>query len=163
MKPLILILLIITFGLHQPKTNDAGLEIYRVNKSYSDLIEEYNSECLYCLDIKKEDLFDKPILTEDDFEKFDWVNQQIELTEKAKKQLKELKIPLKGLPVAMVLNGEIVYGFWFWNIVSSFGCDRVYTYPTLDFKIRFGLPQSNTFGNDPRFDERLENYLTNKK
>ena len=120
-------------------------------------------ECYYCLDLTTEDLFDKPLLTSKDIEEFDWTNQQIKLTEEARRKLKDLEIPLQGLPVAMVLNGKIIYGFWFWNEVSSFGCDRVYTYPGLDFKIKFGLPQSNTFGNDPRFDERLEKYIEGKK
>lgn len=103
------------------------------------------------------------MLTEKDFEKIDWINQQIQLTEKAKQKINNLNIPLQGLPVAMILNGEIIYGFWFWNEVSSFRCDRVYTYPTLDFKIKFGLPSSNTFGNDPRFNERLKNYINEKE
>ena len=69
------------------------------------------------------------------------------------------------MPVVLALNGEIIYGFWLWNDMSSFGCDRVYTYtyPKLDFKIKFGLPQNNTFGNDPRFDERLKAYSERKK
>ena len=163
MKTLILILSIVTFGLPQFQVADSGLEIYQVKKPYSDFINKDKPECYNCLDIKTEDLFDKPLLTENDFRKFDWTNQQIELTEKARQKLKDLEIPLQGLPVAMVLNGELIYGFWFWNVFSSFGCDRVYTYPTLDFKIEFGLPKSNTFGSDPRFDKRIKKYLNEKK
>ena len=33
-------------------------------------------------------------------------------------KIEKLKIPLQGLPVAMVLNREIIYGFWFWNRLS---------------------------------------------
>ena len=163
MKILILILSIAIFGITKFHIEDSGLEIYQVKKTYPDFTKKDKPECYYCLDIKPKDLFDKPLLTEKDFQKFDWINQQIELTEKGKQKLKSLEIPLQGLPVAMVLNGELIYGFWFWSEVSSFGCDRVYTNPTLDFKIKFGLPQSNTFGDDPRFDKRLEKYLNENK
>ncbi|KUJ62882.1 hypothetical protein AR687_05665 [Flavobacteriaceae bacterium CRH] len=59
----------------------------------------------------------------------------------------------------MVLNNKLIYGFWFWNDFSSFGCDRVYTYPKKDFKIKFGLPSNNTFGVDPRFNQELKKYI----
>ena len=59
----------------------------------------------------------------------------------------------------ITLNEKIIYYLWFWNIDSSFGYDRVYTFPTVDFKISFGLPKNNHFGNDPRFDEMLKNYI----
>ncbi|BDD03909.1 hypothetical protein [Aureibacter tunicatorum] len=160
MKTIILILSILIMGLGQAPKKDNGLEIYQVKKRIP--IFSTKPECYYCLDIKTEDLFDKPILTELDFIEFDFTNQQIKLTEEGRKKLKNIEIPLEGLPVAMLLNGEIIYGFWFWNIISSFGCDRVYSYPTLDFKIKFGLPESNTFGEDPRFDQRLEKYINKK-
>jgi hypothetical protein len=163
MKTLILILSIITFGLTQFQRADSGLEIYQVKKPYPDSTKQTKPECYYCLDLQSKDLFEKPLLTEKDFKKFDWNNQRIELTEEAKQRMNQLKIPLEGLPVAIVLNGEIIYGFWFWNAFSSFGCDRVYTYPTLDFTIKFGIPSSNTFGSDPRFDERLKKYSELKK
>jgi hypothetical protein len=150
-------------GLFKIQSKDTGIEIYMLKKSYPDFTQENKPECYYCLDIKREDLFEKPLLSEKDFKKFDWVNQQIELTEDAKQKIKELKIPLQGLPVAMVLNGEIIYEFWFWNEFSSFGCDRVYTYPRLEFKLNCGIPESYFFGNDPRFDERLKNYVSNIK
>ena len=163
MKTLILFLSIMTFGLTPPQKTESGIEIFQVKKAYPDFTKKGKTECYYCLDLKTEDLFDKPLLTGKDIKEFDWTNQQIELTEEARQKLKDLEIPLQGLPVAMVLNGEMIYGFWFWNEVSSFRCDRAYTYPRLDFKIKFGLPKSNTFGHDPRFDERLEKYLNEKK
>ncbi len=62
----------------------------------------------------------------------------------------------------MTLNGRRIYSLWFWNLFSSFGCDRVFAYPTVDFKIKFGLPEDNTFGTDPRFDEKLRKYVVSK-
>ncbi len=47
------------------------------------------------------------------------------------------------MPVALTLNGEVIYGFWLWNEYSSFGCDRVYTYPKMYFKLQFGLKTIN--------------------
>lgn len=66
------------------------------------------------------------------------------------------------MPVAMMLNGEIIYGFWLWNVFSSFGCDRVFTYPKMGFFIKFGLPNDYIFGEDPRFDKRIEEFLEKK-
>lgn len=149
MKTFFLILSISIIGLFKIQSNNNGIEIYLVKKSYPDFTQKNKPECYYCLDINNEDLFEKPLLTEKDFKKFDWANQQIQLTDDAKQKIKELKIPLQGLPVAMVLNGEIIYGFWFWNEISSFGCDRVYTYPTLDFKVKCGLPKSFFFWKGP--------------
>jgi len=137
-----------------------GLEIYRVKKEFPDFTKKPIPECYYCLELQKKDLFENPLLEESDIEFFDWKEQQIKLTEIGKIKIKELKIPLQGLPMAMVLNGELIYGFWFWNDVSSFGCDRVFTYPKLDFKLKFG--HQKTYGKDPRFDGNLEKYINEK-
>ena len=76
--------------------------------------------------------------------------------------ISDLDIPVQGLAVAIVLNGKPIYGFWFWNVFSSFGCDRVYAYPKHDFEIKFGLPNDYTFGSDPRFNIELKQYLDKK-
>jgi len=157
---LILILGFILFGCEKPK--ETGLEIYLVDIAYPDFTKPPKAECLYCFEPKKSDLFDEPLFTESDFKKFDWEKQQIILTDDGRRKLSEIEIPLEGLPVAMVLNKKPIYGFWFWNMVSSFGCDRVFTYPKMDFKIKFGLPDNNTFGEDPRFNSVLKDYLDEK-
>lgn len=154
------ILSFILFGCEKPK--EVGIEIYQVRISNPDFTKALESECIYCFEPKKSDLYDEPIITESDIESFDWEKQQITLTEEGKHKMFETEIPLEGLPVAMVLNEKPIYGFWFWNMVSSFGCDRVFTYPKMDFKIKFGLPDNNTFGEDPRFDDGLKNYLDGK-
>ena len=141
-----------------------GLSIYMAYHFYPDFTESTNSVCYYCFEPNEDNLFNFSLLSDYHIEKFDYENQQIILTELGQKIVENIEIPIQGLPVIMTLNGEIMYGFWLWNDISSFGCDRVYTYPKLDFKIKFGLPQNNTFGNDPRFDERLKEYseLKNK-
>ena len=141
-----------------------GLSIYNAYHLSPDFTENANPNCYYCFEPNEDILYDYSLLSDYHIEKFDYENQQIILTELGRKIVENLEIPLLGLPVILTLNGEIIYGFWLWNYASSFGCDRVYTYPKIDFKIKFGLPQNNTFGNDPRFDERLKEYseLKNK-
>ena len=102
------------------------------------------------------------ILNEEDIKNFNWENQQIILTEKGKHKFTDLKIPLPGLPIVLTLNGRKIYSLWFWNVFSSFGCDRVYAYPTIDFKIQFGLPKNYSFGTDPRFNKKLRKYVVSK-
>lgn len=114
------------------------------------------------IDVNKVELEKEPLLTEEDILNFNWETQRIEFTDSAKARMKRLEIPLSGLPVAMVLNNEIIYGFWFWNVFSSYGCDWVYTYPTLDFEIKFGLPSISKYIVDPRFDKKLEDYILNR-
>lgn len=137
-----------------------GLEVYQVKNIYPNFSQDV--ECHYCSTPKKEDLFDTPLISEKNIVKFNWETQKIELTEDAQNKINELEIPLQGLPVAFTINREIIYVFWFWNEISSFGCDRIYTYPKLDFKIKFGLPSSFKFGNDERFDQKLKTYLNKK-
>ncbi|WP_131725779.1 hypothetical protein [Flavobacterium sp. Root420] len=103
-----------------------------------------------------------PIINEEDIKHFNWKNQQIILTEKGKHKFTDMKIPLSGLPIVMTLNGRKIYSLWFWNVFSSFGCDRVFTFPTIDFKIQFGLPKNYSFGTDPRFNKKLREYVVSK-
>ena len=135
-----------------------GVEIYQIEK-INNVQNELTDSCVYCLNLDSVVLYDTPLFTEDDFIEFNWGDQHIRLNNDGHKKLHDLEIPLSGLPMVMVLNDERVYEFWFWNMWSSFGCDRVYTYPKMDFRIEFGLPPGNEFGTDPRFDKRLEEYL----
>ncbi|GAB5526207.1 MAG: hypothetical protein Roseis2KO_40790 [Roseivirga sp.] len=141
-----------------------GLSVYRAYHTYPNFSENSKPDCYYCFSPNEDNLFDYPILSDYHIEKFDYENQRVVLTELGQIIVKNIEIPLQGLPVIMTLNGEIIYGFWLWHEISSFGCDRVYTYPRINFKMKFGLPHNNTFGDDPRFDQRLKEYskLKNK-
>lgn len=152
-----LFLILISFGSLSYSTK-SGIEIYIIKK-YS---KTEMKNCHYCFNDKTIILSKKPLLDESDINYFDWKNQQIILAETGKRKISKLKIELTGMPVVMALNGKIVYGFWFWNKFSSFGCDRVYSYPQNDFKIKFGLPVNNTFGVDPRFNQELKEYIINR-
>lgn len=163
MKTIILILSIIGVGCTQNQVRHVGLEIFEVKYRDSDVHKGRTMGCSHCLNLNENVLSKHPLLTETDIENFDWEKQRIELTPEAKIRIKNLEIPLEWRPMAMMLNGEIVYGFWFWNIVSSFSCDRVYAYSNNGFQLKFGLPDSNTHGSDPRFDSKLKKYLDGKK
>lgn len=142
---------------------ESGLEIYLVDKAYPDFTRvKKDSQCFYCYTPMRTDLIGEPILLEQDIKYFDWETQQIQLKESGKIKLESLEIPLQGLAVAITINKDPIYGLWFWNAVSSFGCDWICTFPKLDFKISFGLPFKNTISEDPRFDLRLKDYLVIK-
>ncbi|SHH83424.1 hypothetical protein [Flavobacterium defluvii] len=150
-------LIFISFGFSiQPR--NSGIKIYTIKEGFTNSFKD----CRYCFDEKLVSLSEKPIFDENDIESFNWKDQQIFLNESGKMKLKKNEIKLSGLPAVMVLNDKIVYGFWFWNNFSSFGCDRVYTYPNIDFKIKFGLPEMNKFGEDPRFNKVLEKYVKSR-
>jgi len=116
-------------------------------------------DCSFCFEPTTKTLSDKPLLLASDIEYFDWTNQQIKLKESGLEKIKRLEIPLGGLRAAMVVDSEPIYGLWFWNEFSSLGCDYVFTYPTMDFKIGFGLPAGHAKGLDPRFDTKLRESL----
>ena len=75
-------------------------------------------------------------------------------------------IPLIGTGFVLRLNGQNVYGGWIWNMVSSFGCDRVWTFqiPTDgQLQLNFGLGGFEC-GMDPRTDEnRIRNAIDGGK
>lgn len=147
----------IIFGCSiQPK--ESGIKIYGVREGF----ENPFKDCYNCFDENSVKLSENPILDESDIQNFNWKNQQIFLNKSGREKLKKIDIKLSGLPVVMVLNNKRIYGFWFWDIYSSFGCDRVYTVPKMDFKIEFGLPTDHTFGQDPRFNKLLEKYVKDK-
>jgi hypothetical protein len=135
-----------------------GLEIFLVNGESH--LTSSTPDCGFCFEPTTITLSDKPLLLASDIEYFDWTNQQIKLKESGLEKIKKLEIPLGGLRAAMVVDSKPIYGFWFWNEFSSLGCDYVFTYPTMDFKIGFGLPTGHAKGNDPRFDTRLKESLT---
>jgi len=144
--------------LHNNPSIKKGLSIYRVYHYYPDFTSKKKPKCYYCFEASEDNIYNKPLLSDYHIKYFDYEKQQIVLNELGKKVINKIDIPLQGLPVVLTLNGEIIYEFWFWNKFSSFGCDRVYTYPQLDFIIKFGLPKNNRYGEDPRYDERLKKY-----
>ncbi|HHS95836.1 MAG TPA: hypothetical protein ENJ45_04535 [Phaeodactylibacter sp.] len=162
MKYIILFLTLLIASTCAPAPQ-GPLEIYKLKHPHPDVRNKQHKDCFYCVPLKKDILYDEPLLVESDIADFDWKRQKIILTASGKEKIKKLHIPMQGLAVAFVLEGEPVYAFWMWSKRSSYGCDRVYTYPRTDFMLGFGLPKGFEYGEDPRYDERLERYVRYKK
>jgi len=156
MRKLIILIIFLSISCSSYK-DEQEIEIYEAKISQSDILLMLKNDCKYCFDAKKIAKPHSPLLSKKEIKHFDYKNQTIYLTEKGKQKVKDLSIPLRGKPMILTLNGEIIYGFWFWNVLSSFVCDRVYTYPRMDFKLEFGLPYESSYGEDPRYDDRLKN------
>ena len=138
-----------------PLAGKEGLAFYKVKN----VVKADEENCHNCLAISVNDLEFVPLLSSEDIKAFHWEEQRIELSDEAKSRMAIMEIPLEGLPVAMVLDGEVIYTFWLWNVYSSFSCDRVYAYPGKSFVLGHGLPASAAFGEDPRFDPRIRTWL----
>ena len=39
--------------------------------------------------------------------------------------LKNENIPTRGIPIMLVVDGDVSYGAWLWNVLSSSVCDGV--------------------------------------
>jgi hypothetical protein len=166
MKTIILTLFLCFLLFPQSKTTAQGFEIYLVNKSYPnpDLLKAGDS-CLYCFNPDKTILHDTALIVETDIEYFDWNNQTITLKESGVQKLGKLKIPLQGLAVALCIDKEPVYGFWLWNMVSSFGCDYICAFiqpSSNSLKLEAGLPNNWFKAIDPRQNEKLKKFLKEK-
>lgn len=159
---LIFFVLFSVFINAQTSYSNSGISIYKIKSYTNNLNDSIDVSYNYYIDGNKVELENEPLLTEEDILNFNWETQRIELTDSAKTRMKRLYIPVAGLSVAMVLNDEIIYGFWFWNVFSSYWCDWVYTYPTIDFEIKFDFPKYRKNISDPRFDKKLEDYILNR-
>jgi hypothetical protein len=108
------------------KTYGQELELYQVKQDYPKFTEApYDTFCFCCYMPTQADLINGALINESDIEYFDWTSQEVKLSKNGMEKLIRVDIPLKGLPVTFTINGEPIYGFWLWNIVSSDGCDGV--------------------------------------
>ena len=187
MKPTFLLILIFlsltnfSCKTEQDLSNIKGVEIYlfqsecKNKNSYNEYITEAEQKafsekyeqtenipiekCAFYIDLENCKTKSEPLLNKNDIERFDWKLSKIYLSKSGIEKLKNQEIPLRGLPFVLKLNGNNIYGGWFWNIFSSFGCDRVFSYPDKNVKeneldIEFGLGGFKC-GKDPRTDEKL--------
>tara|TARA_R110002049_G_scaffold154813_1_gene319474 strand:- start:901 stop:1449 length:549 start_codon:yes stop_codon:yes gene_type:complete len=151
------------------KTECRNQNSYKEHKSISErdkFMEKHKSfeevpveKCANYIDLEKCKSEDKPFLKKADIEKFDWVKSKIYLTKSGIEKLKTKEIPLRGLAFVIKLNEKNVYAGWFWNMFSSFSCDRIYSYPNKNIKeneldLEFGLGVIKC-GKDNRKDESL--------
>ena len=85
-----------------------------------------------------------------------YTRQMFELAPGVAKRVNSLKIPLCcGRQFALVINGNIVYSGYFWNMISSWGCSGITAFvyegriemlrrlPDLDFSIDSEDPRKN--------------------
>lgn len=160
-------------------SNIQGLEIYlletecRNERSYNELKTEaeqkaftakYNTttdfpidKCAYFLDLENCTQQSQPFLNKTDIKSFDWKSKKILLNDNGIEKLDKLEVPLRGLAFVLKINGNDVYGGWFWNKFSSHGCDRVWTWQNpreKSLNLKFGLVGFKC-GKDPRTDESL--------
>lgn len=146
---------------------------YKTKSGQKAFIDKYQStenipdeRCAFYINLEDCKIESKPLLNKSDIEKFDWKLSKIYLTNTGIKKLKDHKVPLNGLAFVLKLNGENIYGGWLWNMASSFGCDRVWTYQNPREKVlqlQFGLGGFKC-GTDPRTDEKLiKNAIENPK
>ena len=167
----------------QDLSNIKGTEIYlfqtecRNENSYAELktesekeefFEKYkstenipNNKCAFYIDLENCETEKEPFLNKNDIEKFDWNLSKIYLTKSGIEKINNKEIPLRGLAFVIRINGKNIYAGWFWNIFSSFGCDRIYNYPTEnvtekenELDLKFGLGNFKC-GTDPRKDKNL--------
>lgn len=76
----------------------------------------------------------------------------------------KIKKDINGTPVLITLDGEKIYGLWFWSSFSSAICNWIVVVPDSPFdslrqnqlKIDLGYPTSKYFkGNDPRNNPKI--------
>jgi len=113
--------------------------------------------CAYFIDIENCDIQKLPFLESNDIKSFDWKANKILLNDSGIAKLEKLEVPLRGLAFVLNINGNNIYGGWFWNKYSSHGCDRVWTWQNpreKSLNLKFGLGGFKC-GTDPRTDEKL--------
>jgi DNA-binding transcriptional MerR regulator len=146
--------------------NENSYNEYKTESEQKAFLEKYKKtenipieKCAYYIDLENCKTQSEPFLNENDIEKFDWNSSKIYLSQSGIKKLKNQEIPLRGLAFIIKIKGNNIYGGWFWNMFSSFGCDRVFSYPDKNAKeneldLEFGLGGFKC-GKDPRTDEKL--------
>ncbi len=155
-----LLLFVLALGLAACTDYGRGIEIYLINDMESADDAESHPGCMNCLKVKPHFLLEPPLFTEEDFEEVHVQNQIITLSPKANERLEGVQIPISGLPAVLCIDKKPVYSFWFWNPLSSQGCDRVYAYATNPIEFKFGLPLGSAYGPDPRNTELFQEYYT---
>lgn len=172
----VFVLLFICKGLHAQISNSpAGkLELYflKDRKPNLDNTKQISSEFLVTIS----DLADTPFIKDQEILKYiirnDSIkdkgktvilkNYQFKVAPSLFEKFKNENIPLCcGKQFALVVNGKIVFSGYFWNILSSFGCDAITAYLGQEISIQRRLPDYSTTNdpNDPRANPFLINCL----
>ena len=153
-------------------SQNEGLEIYMIdveNPLYKDY-DENNCRC--CMEVLPSNIVGEPLIKDDDIERFDWNKQIIYLKESGKIKLIDFDFMqpgqrLPGVAAVITLSKVPIYPLIIFPEGSSHGCDRVHTiigddFLVLRFGFRMGTKGRWSFGVDPRYDKRIEQYLENR-
>ena len=122
------ILLLLTSLLLTPQKQEHKIELYVFNERCIDIanlagIESFQRQWRdIARKYKPENV---PILTNHDIVEFNTEEFFIKVSEEGWKLLENEKIPSRGIPVMLVIDGEVSYGAWLWNVVSSLTCDGI--------------------------------------
>jgi hypothetical protein len=120
------------------------------------------------LDLKAIDLSPEAIIGLDDIRWYDEASHELELSTEAMKRMKELRVPLSGLPFIIRVDDESIYVGAFVTPISSFALPcAVVMQPFGDIatlRVELGYPSPDWYsGQDPRGDQRILDALRNSK
>ena len=144
--------------------NENSYAKFKTESERKEFLEKYKAtenipenKCAFYIDLDNCTTELKPFLDKNDIESFNWTKSKIILNESGIEKLRKQEVPLRGLAFALKLNGKTIYGGWFWNMVSSFGCDRIWTWQNPienEMNLSFGLGGFKC-GENPLTNEKL--------
>ena len=121
-----LFILILGFLLHKPEEHkievylfdqeDVPIEVLKTTESF------FNIWYHYAITVEPKGV---PLLTSFDIEKFDADEFTLVLTKSGVDVMSQFEIPVKGIPIQLVIDGKVAYGAWLWNMLSSTWCDGI--------------------------------------
>ncbi len=107
-----------------------------------------------------------PLLTSADLVSYNPQTFELKITESASIKISDLKIPVNGIPVVVMVGGERIYGGALWTPISSLSYEGIALMYNLNpqspgFQINIGYPgmeagQIEDFRNDPRILDALK-------
>lgn len=104
------------------------------------------------------------IISDEDIVYYKKTSHDIKLTEEGAEKIEQLslKVPLNGTKFMIKVNGEEIYGGWFWSPISSIPCSGVVIMTLVrneTIKIETGYPSSHFRGEDPRKNLTVLNHF----
>ena len=124
-------ILLILFYLFLPQEEQEAkhkIELFVFNERcipINYLIDKYSFQRSWYTMARKYKGKEVPILTDHDILEFDKVNFNLKISDTGWGLLIKEDIPSLGIPVMLVVDGEVAYGAWLWTKASSFTCDGV--------------------------------------
>ena len=128
-------------------------------------VQKLSLQQLSGVDLADLELEDTPILSVDDIVTYSRETHEIELAASAYERMRQLEVPVDGIPFVVCVDRDPIYMGAFWPLHSSLSFDGVVIQmPVMDepvIQITLGYPTSSFFaGEDPRSDPRILQALT---